>query len=96
MDKCYQYVILFLTGIIVYYFLFNNELVEGITNYTPGSEITGSIRYSSSDADTSSVLGGLLQPGGSGARNAFSGEVFKSKTGNYYYKLQNNANFHKC
>ena len=38
---CYS----FLTGIIVYYFLFNNDLVEGITNYTPGSEITGSIRY---------------------------------------------------
>ena len=29
MDKCYQYVIIFLIGIIAYYFLFNNDLVEG-------------------------------------------------------------------
>ena len=33
MDKCYQYVILFLLGIITYYFLFNeNNLVEGFTD----------------------------------------------------------------
>ena len=43
MDKCYQYIILFLLGIIVYYFLFNNDLVEGFER-TPVTSLTSSLK----------------------------------------------------
>ena len=43
MDKCYQYIILFLLGIIVYYFLFNNDLVEGFENF-PVTSLTSTLK----------------------------------------------------
>ena len=43
MDKCYQYIILFLLGIIVYYFLFNNDLVEGFER-APVTSLTSTLK----------------------------------------------------